>query len=81
MTERHTKGGESMKLREMRLRQGLTQDKLAEISGVSQVYISRLEVKNKQSAGYVVLKKLAIALGCSIEDLLDPIPQEMVKTG
>jgi len=70
-----------MKLREMRLRQGLTQDKLAEISGVSQVYISRLEVKNKQSAGYVVLKKLAIALGCSIEDLLDPIPQEMVKTG
>ena len=60
-----------MRLKQLREERGLSQYRLAKLSGVTQAYISRIEVRDNKSAGGVILQKLATALGCRIEDLLD----------
>jgi len=71
-----------MRLKQLREANGMSQYRLAKISGVNQPNISKMEANgNRGSANGDTLRKLAVALGCSIEDILDPIPQEMVKTG
>ena len=59
-----------MKLREIRKAKGLTQKELAEIVGVDTSSISKYE-KGVAEPSYVVLKKLAGALGVSIDSFSD----------
>ena len=63
-------GGDPMQLKQLREARGLSQYRLAKISGVNQAYISRMEIDNKKSAGGQILRKLSAALGCTIEDIL-----------
>ena len=58
-------------VRRLRERKGLTQEKLAEISGFSQQYISGLE-KGLRNPTIVTLYEVATALGVSHIDLVKP---------
>ena len=55
-------------LRELRLRQGMSQEKLAYISGVTRVSISAFEI-GRRFASTTTTEKLAAALMVTIEDL------------
>lgn len=57
------------KLKEIRSARGWSQARLAELSGVSQAYISELEAGEKQPT-LPVIQKLAAALGVSLAELL-----------
>ena len=57
------------KLKEARKAAGMTQAELAEILGCLPKDISRYE-NCKVEPGALTLKKIAIALGCSMDDLL-----------
>jgi transcriptional regulator with XRE-family HTH domain len=58
-------------VRRVRERNGLTQEKLSEISGFSQQYISGLE-QGKRNPTVVTLFELAQALGVSHMELVRP---------
>ncbi|RAZ83026.1 transcriptional regulator [Mesorhizobium hawassense] len=55
----------------IRLKKGLTQEQLAEVSGFSQQYISGLE-KGRRNPTIVTIYELALALGVSHMDLIRP---------
>ncbi|MDX8479810.1 helix-turn-helix transcriptional regulator [Mesorhizobium sp. VK24D] len=55
----------------IRLKKGLTQEQLAEVSGFSQQYISGLE-KGRRNPTIVTIYELALALGVSHMDLVRP---------
>jgi len=57
------------KLKEIRTAAGLTQDKLAEITGISQANICRIE-NGINIPTIETAKKLAVALNCKIDDLI-----------
>ena len=69
-------GGDHMRLKQLRESRGLSQNRLAKLSGVSQVYISKMEIHNQKSAGFEILRKLANVLECRVEDLLDEPDKE-----
>ncbi len=58
-----------MKLREVRLDQGLSQDELHEMTGVSRDTISKLETGDRPNPHPRTLRKLAQALGVSVADI------------
>ena len=58
------------KLKALRARQGLTQEQLAEKSGVSRTYLARLET-GRQDPTLSTLEKLAQALGVKAGRLLE----------
>ena len=58
------------KLKALRARQGLTQEQLAEKSGVSRTYLARLET-GRQDPTLSTLEKLAKALGVKAGRLLE----------
>ncbi len=60
----------SQKIQSLRKKEGLTQQELAEKSGLLQSHISRLEA-GKHSPSHATLKRLATALGVPVADL-DP---------
>ncbi len=57
-----------MKLRDIRLNRGLSQEELHQITGVSRDTISRLET-GRRSAQPRTLRKLAEALGVTVADI------------
>ena len=57
-------------IRYLRLSQGLTQDSLAKIAGVSKVQIQRVETL-RRGTSIAFLDKLAKALGKSLEELVN----------
>ena len=59
-----------LKLRELREQAGLTQVELAEMVGVDQTYISRLELNKRRTIGFDLLGRLCEALDCEPGDLL-----------
>jgi transcriptional regulator with XRE-family HTH domain len=61
------------RLKLVRLRKALTQQQLAEKSGVNRVTIVRLE-GGKDQPFPTTVRKLADALGVQPEDLMDPLP-------
>jgi transcriptional regulator with XRE-family HTH domain len=82
MPRRPSTGGKKVpalptRLRQVRKSKGLTQAKLAELSGVTQGMISQLEAK-QPGTDYSgkTLKKLADALGCRPQDLMMSDPNE-----
>jgi transcriptional regulator with XRE-family HTH domain len=58
-------------VRRIRQKKGLTQERIAEISGFSQQYISGLE-QGQRNPTVVTIYELARALGVSYMDLLRP---------
>lgn len=58
-----------LRLKEIRLERGWSQARLAEISGVSQAYISELEAGEKQPT-LPIINKLAKALKVTVFELL-----------
>lgn len=58
-------------LESMRKRRGLNQRELAEKSGVPQPIISQIEIGHVKSPGIQVLYKLARALKCTVDDLIE----------
>jgi transcriptional regulator with XRE-family HTH domain len=62
-------------LRRIRQKEGLTQEKFAEISGFSQQYLSSLE-NGRRNPTVVTLYELATALGVSHMDLVRPIKKK-----
>jgi transcriptional regulator with XRE-family HTH domain len=59
------------RVRKRREIRGLTQHELAAITGIAQTLISRIERGVNTNPGAEVLKRLAIALHCSIDYLVD----------
>ena len=59
-----------MRLKELRERRGLTQEKLAELAGVSRAYLSRLEM-GLHDPPLSRLRALAKALKAKVADLVD----------
>lgn len=57
-------------IRSARMNQNITQEKLAEISGLSLNFISRLERTNTNNVSVKNVIKIANALGLSLTDLL-----------
>lgn len=55
----------------IRKERGLTQEQLAELSGLSQQYLSGLE-RGRRNPTIVTVNELAVALGVSHLDLLQP---------
>jgi transcriptional regulator with XRE-family HTH domain len=58
----------------IRKEKGLTQEKLAELSGLSQQYLSGLE-QGRRNPTVVTVYELATALGVSYLDLMRPIAE------
>lgn len=57
-------------LKELRAAHGLTQEELAEKSGIDYKYLQKLESQNPSSPTLSTLEKLANGLEMSIEELL-----------
>jgi transcriptional regulator with XRE-family HTH domain len=57
------------RLREVRLKRGVTQQQLSEIAGMSEAYISNLEHGLKVPSLTTVLR-LAVALDCKVTDFV-----------
>jgi len=59
------------KVRELRIKKGLSQEQLAELSGLHRTYISSLEL-GKRNVGLINIFALAKALGVTPDKLLKP---------
>lgn len=57
-------------LKEMRVNAGMTQQELASKAGVSMSIVSHYERNGTGKAQLRVVKKLADALGCKVDDLI-----------
>lgn len=57
-------------LRELRTSKGLTQEELAERSGIDYKYLQKLEGQNPSSPTLSTLEKLAKGLGISLVELI-----------
>jgi transcriptional regulator with XRE-family HTH domain len=60
----------SRKVKELRLKKGMTQEELAEIADISYKNIQYLESKNPTCPSLLTLNKLAKAFGITISQLL-----------
>ena len=70
------KGGEGMKLRLLREKQGISVATLATIMGVAVNTVSRWETGNREP-GLNTIKKLAEVLNCTVDELLSDGPHPM----
>lgn len=61
----------SNNIKELRLKAGLTQAKLSELSGTSKRAIEEWEGGRRVPRDVYVLHKIAKVLGCSIEELIN----------
>lgn len=59
------------KVRELRIKKGMSQEQLAEVSGLHRTYISSLEL-GKRNVSLINIHALAKALGVSPDKLLKP---------
>ncbi len=61
------------KVRERRITAGLTQDEVQNLTGLDQGHISMIESGRRKRPSGVTLAKLAKALGCTVEDLIESL--------
>lgn len=61
------------KLKQIRIASGMTQTRLAEVSGVSLGVLKAYEQGRKpiNGAAALTVHRIALALGCTVEDLID----------
>ena len=67
-----------LKIRSIRLKQGLTISELAQLSGVSSSYINRLENGERKNISVYILKKLSFCLSVPLQELLALEEQDLV---
>lgn len=60
----------NLRIKQLRKKNKLTLQKLSELSGVSNGYISDLENGKEQNPSLTILKKLAKAFGVSVTELI-----------
>jgi transcriptional regulator with XRE-family HTH domain len=60
---------DGVKLRELRLDQGLSQEELHEMTGVSRDTISKMETGDRPNPHPRTLRRLASALGVTVADI------------
>ncbi|MEQ9426325.1 MAG: helix-turn-helix transcriptional regulator [Cyclobacteriaceae bacterium] len=58
------------KIKQLRLDRGISQEKLAELSGIDRTYIPGIE-KGERNVSIIVVEKLSIALRVQMSDLLE----------
>lgn len=58
-----------IRLREMRLRKGISQEKLAALSGLHRTYVSSVE-RGERNISLLNIEKLATALGVTLTKLM-----------
>lgn len=68
---RPSRANRATKLAELRIAHGLTQRQLAERTGISIAHYRRLERDELRDPGVRALSNLAIALGVTLEDLVE----------
>lgn len=66
----------SKTLKLIRKSKGLTQEQLAERSGIDYKYLQKLESKNPSSPTLQVLEKLAFGLGISLQEFIKEIEEQ-----
>lgn len=59
-----------MDIKTIRIREGLSQEQLAEKAGISRISVVRYE-SGERSPDVAVAVRLAKALGCKVDDLID----------
>ncbi|MCG0275630.1 MAG: helix-turn-helix transcriptional regulator [Thermosediminibacteraceae bacterium] len=59
------------KIKYIREKSGITQEKLAEKVGISRIYLNELENGRKKNPSFKLLKKIAKALEVKISDLFE----------
>lgn len=59
----------SFRIKELREKRGMTQEKLSENAGVSRATISKLENKEEVVTSTETICKIAGALGCSVSEI------------
>lgn len=64
----------NLRLRELRLAQGLTQEQLAELASVSQPMLSQIEL-GQANPSLKAAQRLAAALGVSVDSLIAAEPE------
>jgi transcriptional regulator with XRE-family HTH domain len=57
-------------IRALRARHNLTQEQLADKSGISTKYLQNLEGKNPKTASIITIEKIAKGFGISIQEFL-----------
>jgi transcriptional regulator with XRE-family HTH domain len=62
-------------LKNLRTAKGLTQEELAELSGIDYKYLQKLESQNPSSPTLSTLKKLSTGLGITLTDLISHISE------
>ena len=65
-------------LKNLRIKKGLTQARLAELTGISRINIVRYE-NQEINPGLDACVRIADILGCTVDDLLRPEPQERIE--
>lgn len=60
-------------LKNLRTSKGLTQEELAELSGIDYKYLQKLESQNPSSPTLSTLKKLSTGLEISLQDLVEQL--------
>jgi transcriptional regulator with XRE-family HTH domain len=60
-------------VRRLRTSAGVTQEVLAEKTGLSSVYISEIE-RGRRNPSILVMAEIAHALGADVRELLKPVP-------
>jgi len=58
-------------LQKFREKRHMTQQELAAKSGVTQQAISSIETRARENPGVMTLQKLAVALRCTVDDLIE----------
>ncbi len=68
------------RIRNYRTQKGLSQEKLAELSGCHPTYIGQVE-RGEKNTTLESIEKIASALGITLEKLLEKIGENQPKTG
>lgn len=64
-------------IKEVRMERGISQARVAEMAGVSQAQIARIE-QGHRSANPIIMARIATALGMSVEDITPIMPDRQV---
>jgi transcriptional regulator with XRE-family HTH domain len=70
------------RIRERRIQEGLSQDELAQHTGISRNYLSQIEREQATNLSWQVMERLATALGLKLEAETEPeIAEEQLPEG
>lgn len=63
-----------------RKRSGMTQEKLADLCGISKSFLGKIEAPNiNTSFSIAILEKIASVLGIQLKELFNPIDESLVE--